>query len=111
MALPSKEQRSSPNPKGPAKPSSPQSYTRYQFREKLKGTWKDAKLPTQKRIGLEKELFPWQKFGDTLNESKVKTRLRELRKKETYTQDWKEKKKLEDQRKTLEKGFDLKGKY
>ena len=92
----------------PPKPAINEKFSRPQFKKKLKEGWQGAKFPTQTRVGLEKELFPWSRFGNTITDKAVRERLRELRKQETYTSDWKKKKEIKNQRATIEKATGIK---
>lgn len=97
--------KSSPSPKSKA------GYTRSEVRGLLKGSWKGSRLGQQQRIGLEKEVFPYPKYGSYLSEGDLKTALQELRKAESKAKTSAERESLRRRRKTLEEATGFEGKH
>jgi len=86
-------------------------YTRSEVRGLLRGAWKGSRLNPQQRIGLEKELFPYQKYGSHISGEDLKSALQNLRRAESRAKTSAERAKISRQRKTLEGATGFKGKY
>ena len=97
--------KTSPSPKSKA------GYTRSEVRGLLKGAWKGSRIGQQQRIGLEKESFPWPKYGEYISEGDIKSALQELKKAESKAKTSAERESLSRRRKTLEGATGFEGKY
>lgn len=97
--------KTSPSPKSKA------GYTRSEVRGLLKGAWKGSRFSQQQRIGLEKESFPWPKYGEYISGGDIKNALQELRRAEGRAKTSAERESLSRRRKTLEEATGFKGKY
>jgi len=86
-------------------------YARSEFKGLLQGAWRGSRLSQQERIGLEKSLFPYQRYGEKISEGDVKGVLQKLRKDEYWAKDFKEKERISRQRKALEEATGFKGRY
>jgi len=107
--------KSIPRKPTPQKPTFPKSgYTRSQFRRKLGDAWypwKSGQLGRRERIGLEKSLFPYRRYGSQISDRDIKRVQRKLGK-DIFRARGPERKKLTGYRKILKKaaGFKVKGK-
>jgi uncharacterized protein YdaU (DUF1376 family) len=103
MAIPSKGVGGS-SPKN--QPKAPNSFSRWDLKQKLAGAWQNTILPSEKRKALVDEFFPRGSYGDQISKSRIQQELKKLENKKYWLEQggkWKEAKDLREKIKILKR--------